>query len=52
VQDAQARADLGRAARRRADAYTVDVMSAGVLAAYRSVLARSSHESSLEGAAA
>lgn len=52
VQDAQDRADLGRAARRRADAYTVDVMSAGVLAAYRSVLARSSHESSLEGAAA
>lgn len=52
VQDAQARADLGRAARRRADAYTVDVMSAGVLAAYRSVLTRSSHESSLEGAAA
>jgi hypothetical protein len=52
VQDAQARADLGRAARRRADAYTVEAMSAGVLAAYRSVLARTSHRSSLEGAAA
>ena len=52
VQDAQARADLGRAARRRADAYTVEAMSAGVLAAYRSALALTSHRSSLEGAAA
>ncbi len=52
VQDAQARADLGRAARRRADIYTVEAMSSGVLAVYRSVHARTSHESSLEGAAA
>jgi phosphatidyl-myo-inositol alpha-mannosyltransferase len=52
VQDPEARADLGRAARKRADAYTVEAMSAGVLAAYRSVLSQQSHESSLEGAAA
>jgi glycosyltransferase involved in cell wall biosynthesis len=52
VQDPEARADLGRAARKRADAYTVEAMSAGVLAAYRSVLSQRSHESSLEGAAA
>jgi hypothetical protein len=43
---------LGRAARKRADAYTVEAMSAGVLEAYRSVLFRQFHKSSLEGAAA
>lgn len=52
VQDAEARNLLGRAARKRADAYSLEAMSAGVLSAYRSVLAQTSQRSSLEGAAA
>ena len=52
AQDSDARAVLGRAARRRAEAYTVEAMSEGVLTAYRSVLAGTSRQSSLEGAAA
>jgi len=52
VQDADARAVLGRAAMKRAEAYTVDAMSAGVLSVYRSILPRKDLRSSLEGAAA
>lgn len=52
AQDPDARAVLGRAARRRAEAYTVEAMSEGVLTAYRSVLAGTPRQSSLEGAAA
>ncbi|MBD2745583.1 glycosyltransferase family 4 protein [Microvirga sp. BT688] len=52
AQDPDAQAALGRAARKRAEAYTVEAMSEGVLNAYRSVLAGTSHKSSLEGAAA
>ncbi len=52
VQNVEAWTGLGRAARKRADAYTVEAMSAGVLEAYRSVLFRKFHKSSLEGAAA
>jgi glycosyltransferase involved in cell wall biosynthesis len=52
VQDPAARTALGRAARRRAEAYSVEAMTEGVLRAYRSVLAGAPHKSSLEGAAA
>jgi glycosyltransferase involved in cell wall biosynthesis len=52
AQDPVERAVLGRAARERAEAYSVGAMSEGVLNAYRSVLAGTSRESSLEGAAA
>ena len=52
VQDPDARAVLGRAARKRAAAYTVEAMSEGVLQVYQSVLAGTSRLSSLEGAAA
>jgi glycosyltransferase involved in cell wall biosynthesis len=52
VQDPDARAVLGRAARKRAEVYSVEAMAEGVLSAYRSVLAGTSHESSLKGAAA
>jgi glycosyltransferase involved in cell wall biosynthesis len=52
VRDPDARAVLGRAARKRAETYAVEAMSEGVLRAYRSVLAGTFHESSLEGAAA
>jgi glycosyltransferase involved in cell wall biosynthesis len=51
AQDAEARAVLGRAAQKRAAAYTIEAMSAGVLDVYRSVLPEKFH-SSLEGAAA
>jgi glycosyltransferase involved in cell wall biosynthesis len=51
-QNPEARAALGRAARERADAYTVDAMSTGVLNTYHSVLCQRSPGSSLEGAAA
>lgn len=52
VQDPDARAVLERSARKRAEAYSVEAMTEGVLRAYRSVLAGTSHKSSLEGAAA
>jgi glycosyltransferase involved in cell wall biosynthesis len=52
VQDPDARALLGRAARKRAEIYSVEAMAEGVMSAYRSVLAGTSHVSSLEGAAA
>jgi glycosyltransferase involved in cell wall biosynthesis len=52
VQDADARAVLGRAAMQRAETYTVEAMSAGVLSVYRSILPRQDLRSSLEGAAA
>jgi glycosyltransferase involved in cell wall biosynthesis len=52
LQEPETRANLGRAARERADAYTVDTMSVGVLNAYRSVLCQKPLRSSLEGAAA
>jgi glycosyltransferase involved in cell wall biosynthesis len=52
VQDAEARDRLGRAARERAVAYSLEAMSAGVLSAYRFLLAQPSQRSSLEGAAA
>jgi glycosyltransferase involved in cell wall biosynthesis len=52
VHDSDARAVLGRAARKRAEAYSVEAMTEGVLRAYQSVLAGTSHKSSLEGAAA
>ena len=52
LQDPESRAAMGRAARERADGYTVEAMSAGVLNAYHSVLRRTSPRSSLEGAAA
>jgi len=52
LQDPESRAATGRAAQERAQAYTVDAMSAGVLNAYYSVLRRKSPRSSLEGAAA
>lgn len=52
VHDPDARTLLARAARRRAEAYSVEAMAEGVLNAYRAVLAGTSHESSLEGAAA
>jgi glycosyltransferase involved in cell wall biosynthesis len=52
LQDPEDRAALGRAARERADAYTVDAMSAGVLNIYHSVLCQRSLRSSPEGAAA
>ncbi|WP_040639268.1 glycosyltransferase family 4 protein [Microvirga lotononidis] len=52
LQDSEARAAMGRAAQERAEAYTVESMSAGVLSAYNSVLRRKSPRSSLEGAAA
>jgi glycosyltransferase involved in cell wall biosynthesis len=52
VNDPDARGVLGRAARKRAEAYTVEDMSAGVLRVYHSVLAGKSHKSSLKGAAA
>jgi glycosyltransferase involved in cell wall biosynthesis len=52
LQDPKARTVLGRAARDRADTYTVDAMSAGVLSVYRSVLHQNSLRSSLEGAMA
>ncbi|WP_201859664.1 glycosyltransferase family 4 protein [Microvirga soli] len=52
VQDPDARAALGRAARKRAESYSVEAMTEGVLRVYRSVLAGTQHESSLEGAAA
>ncbi|MBB3017259.1 glycosyltransferase involved in cell wall biosynthesis [Microvirga lupini] len=52
VQDMDARGVLGRAARKRAETYTVEAMSEGVLRVYQSVLAGASRQSSLEGAAA
>ncbi|MGF9762694.1 glycosyltransferase family 4 protein [Microvirga sp. 0TCS3.31] len=52
VQDPDARALLGRAARKRAEVYSVEAMTKGVLGVYRSALAGTSHGSSLEGAAA
>ena len=52
VQDPDARAVLGRTARARAADYTVEAMTDGVLNAYRSVLAGTSFEFPLEGAAA
>ncbi|MEE1612620.1 glycosyltransferase family 4 protein [Microvirga sp. CF3016] len=48
----KARADLGRAARKRADAYTVEAMCAGVLNAYRSVLCQNPLRPPVEGATA
>jgi len=52
LQDPEDRTTLGRAARERADAYTVDAMSAGVLNTYHSVLCQRSLMSSPEGASA
>jgi glycosyltransferase involved in cell wall biosynthesis len=52
MHDPDARAALGHAASERTNAYTVEAMSAGVLKVYRSVLAKTSSTSSLEGAAA
>ncbi|MEE1655326.1 glycosyltransferase family 4 protein [Microvirga sp. CF3062] len=52
VQDPGTRSALERAARQRAETYTVEAMSEGVLRAYRSALAGTSCEASLEGAAA
>jgi glycosyltransferase involved in cell wall biosynthesis len=52
VQDPDARAVLGRAARKLAEVYSIEAMTDGVLRAYRSVLAGEAHKSSLEGAAA
>ncbi len=52
LDDPKARADLGRAARKRADAYSVEAMCAGVLNAYRSVLCQDPLRSPVEGAAA
>jgi glycosyltransferase involved in cell wall biosynthesis len=52
VRDPDARAVLGRAARKLAEVYSIEAMTDGVLKAYRSVLAGEAHESSLEGAAA
>ncbi|MFC1460785.1 glycosyltransferase family 4 protein [Microvirga arabica] len=52
AQDSHARAVLGRAAKKRAEAYTVEAMSEGVLNAYRSALAGISDKFPLEGAAA
>lgn len=52
LEDPTARADLGRAARERADAYTVEAMCAGVLNAYRSVLCENPLRSPVAGAAA
>ncbi|MBJ6123971.1 glycosyltransferase family 4 protein [Microvirga splendida] len=52
VRDADARDALGRAARKRADTYSVEAMSMGVLRTYESVLAGESRTSSIEGAAA
>lgn len=52
AQDSDARSILAQAARKRAEAYTVEAMSGGVLSAYRSVLAGIPDEFPLEGAAA
>jgi glycosyltransferase involved in cell wall biosynthesis len=52
LQDPEDRAAMGCAARERADAYTVDAMSAGVLNIYHSILCQRSLGSSPEGAAA
>jgi glycosyltransferase involved in cell wall biosynthesis len=52
LDDSKARADLGRAARKRADAYTLEAMCAGVLNAYRTVLCQNPLRSPAEGAAA
>jgi len=50
--DATLRAGLGRAATRRARAYSVEAMSAGVIDAYRTALASKSPKPSAEDAAA
>ena len=50
--DADERGRMGAAARNKAESYSVEAMSAGVLSAYRSVLSSKSHGLSLEGAAA
>ncbi|WP_262272549.1 glycosyltransferase family 4 protein [Microvirga yunnanensis] len=52
VRDPETRRVLGSAARARADAYTIEAMSAGVLSAYRSLLEPKPSRSPLEGAAA
>jgi glycosyltransferase involved in cell wall biosynthesis len=52
TKNADERRRLGEAARERADAYSLEAMSAGVLAAYRFLLNPTSHRSPLEGAAA
>lgn len=49
--DHDAREALGHAARRRAQAYTVEAMSVGVLNVYRSMLPKRYHPLPLEGAA-
>ena len=50
--DKKFRVDLGQAAANRARAYNVEAMSAGVMAAYRSVLTSNETESSVEETAA
>jgi glycosyltransferase involved in cell wall biosynthesis len=50
--DEELRIDLGQAAANRARAYNVEAMSAGVMAAYRSVLTSSGNGSSVEEDAA
>jgi glycosyltransferase involved in cell wall biosynthesis len=52
AQDADERSRLGKAAQERAGIYSLEAMSAGVLAAYRSLLSSNTHKSSLKGAAA
>jgi glycosyltransferase involved in cell wall biosynthesis len=52
VQDADARDVLGRAAKSRAETYSVEAMSDGILGLYRSVLAGKSQTLAIEGAAA
>jgi glycosyltransferase involved in cell wall biosynthesis len=52
LDDPNARAGLGRAARKRANAYTVDAMCTGVLNVYRSVLSQKPSRPPLAGAAA
>jgi len=52
AQDGSERSRLGSAAKERASAYTINAMSAGVLAAYRSLLALRTDQSSAEEAAA
>jgi glycosyltransferase involved in cell wall biosynthesis len=52
ARDAELRSRLGVAASQRAGAYSPEAMSAGVLAAYRSLLLPNTHASSLKGAAA
>jgi glycosyltransferase involved in cell wall biosynthesis len=50
--DADERSRMGAAARSKAESYSVEAMSAGVLSAYRSVLSSKKRHFSFEGAAA